>query len=127
MAESHATVDDLTGWLPPGVFPDDAARLLARASSLVDHWCRAIYVTDPVTGLALESAVADALRDATCAQVEAWIEVGEENDLDGLAGGSVSIPGYSGSRAPELAPRAWRALADAGLTATSDQVVRSSW
>lgn len=104
----HATEQDLTAWLPTGVDIDEPARLLDRASVLVDQYVRAPY--DPA-----DEATLQALSDATCATVEAWIETGEENDLDGLAGTQMSVPGYSGHRAVALPPRAYRALSQAGL------------
>lgn len=106
---SHATVADLTTWLPTGTVVEDVDRLLERASTKVDRYTRAIVDTGSDTHTT-------ALRDATCAVIEAWLETGEENDLDGLAGTQMSVPGYTGMRALPLPPRAYEALAMAGLT-----------
>lgn len=123
MALSHASVTDLIGdndsdgylsqaysALPD---PDDLDRLLRRASELVDHYTYRPYEVDD-DGLAVDTEVAEALRRATCAQVEQWIEVGEENSVDGLAGTARATG--PGLRAPALAPRAYQALASIGLT-----------
>lgn len=132
MASAHATTVDLIGDNDSDGFlsqsyvelidPDDISRLLLRASVLVDGAVRQPYDTD-TDGLATDTNIAAALRDATCAQVEQWIEVGEENAVDGLAGTARSTGG--GVRAPELAPRALRILLNAGLVqpARRDQVV----
>lgn len=110
----HATEADLTAWLPTDADVPDPDRLLDRASVLVDQYVRAPYRPGDPT-------VTDALRDATCAVVEAWLETGEENDLDGLAGTQMSVPGYSGRRALTLPPRAYRALSQAGLIQPVDR------
>jgi len=99
--------------------PDDAARLLARAAEKIDaHTLLAVYDVDDQE-LPTDTAVAAAFREACCAQVEQWAEVGEENDIDGLAGTDLSVDGYSGPRAPGLAPRARTILVNAGLAGGS--------
>lgn len=118
---AHATTSDLVAWLPAGSFPDDPDRVLDRASELVDQLVRAAYDTDD-SGAATDATVAAALRDATCAVVESWLEVGEANDVDGLAGQRVAIDGYSGPRAPSVSPRARRVLVAAGLCAPNDRL-----
>lgn len=115
MAPPLATESDLTDWLPDGTVVTDAPRLLARASQRIDSAVLAAFDIDIVTALPTDSTVAAALRDATCAQVEQWLEVGEENDIDGLAGTQIAVTGFSGKRAPRIAPRALDILRDAGL------------
>lgn len=116
MADAYATDAHLTAWLPIGTVVDEPARLLARASELLDGHVLATYTVDDVTGLPTDSDVAAALRDATCAQVEFWLEVGEEHDVANMAGRQVSIGHFSIDRLPdELAARARRLLANAGL------------
>ncbi len=115
--DAYATSAELNDWLGSGVTaPADPDRLLARASTLVDEMVRAPFDID-TDGIPTDPDVAAVLRDATCAQVEQWIEVGEHNDLDGLAGTQVSTTGHSGLRAPKYAPRAVTLLRNAGLTA----------
>lgn len=105
--------------------PDDAARLLGRASQAVDRLLlTAVYDVDD-DGLPTDPAVAAALAEATCAQVEWWGEVGDSagtGAVTALAGaqiGSVKLPGGGGGAAaggvPEYAPDAVSALRRAGL------------
>lgn len=110
----YATRVDLSRYLSPDVaVPDDADRLLARASERVDDFVLAGFTLAP-DGLAADTAVRVALSDAACAQVEFWMEVGEEHDIDGIRGG-VSVPGVSYDSPPTLAPRARSTLARVGL------------
>ncbi len=96
--------------------PSEAARLLQRASELVDDKVRAAYAIDTGTSLPTDTDVATALSDATCAQVEFWLEVGEEHDTGGMANRQVAIGHLSVDRLPpELAPRAFRLMHAAGL------------
>lgn len=115
MPPAYATEADLTAFLPAGTVVDDADRLLARASELLDGTVLTPFAVDSETDLPTDEEVAAAMRDACCAVVEQWLEVGEENDVDGLAGTQVSLTGYSGQRAPSIAPRAFRILQTAGL------------
>ena len=98
-----------------GDAPAGIDRLLVRATEIVDDHVRVAYAVDTVTQLATDTDIAEALSDATCAVVEFWQEVGEEHDIDGLAGTEIKVGGYSGKRAPELSPRAHRILSTAGL------------
>lgn len=114
-----ATKDDLTEWLPEGVAwePEaDTDRVLKRASEVVADAVTSGYTVDDA-GNPRVATVRDALRDATCAQVEQWLEVGEENDIAGLApDASTHVGGLSLSRLPTiLAPRAHRILRAEGL------------
>jgi hypothetical protein len=114
-----ATATDLGAYLPAGTEVDsqDADRLLARASELVAEAATAGYSTD-LDGAPVDDWDKDALRDATCAQVEQWLEVGEENDVAGYSRAtSFGTGGLSLSSLPSiLAPRARRILRSAGLT-----------
>lgn len=115
MAPAYATPADLTSYLPDTVdSPEDAARLLERASERVDDFVLAGFALDPVTQLPRDAGVAEALRLAACAQVEFWMEVGEAHDIDGIRGG-ISVPGVQYASPPTLAPRARSFLAQAGL------------
>jgi hypothetical protein len=69
----YATTADLTTSDPQWVatLPDNADTLLRSASLLVSRACvRNPYGDDPTGG------TADALRDATCAQVATWVALG---------------------------------------------------
>lgn len=117
----YATEADLTGWLPSGVAPEagDADRLLARASDLLDTdvLYAAVYEVDTATSLPTDPDVIDAFRDAACAQVEYWLEVGEDIDtsgpVQGVSIGSVNIQYGAGDNRispTTVAPRVWRIL-----------------
>lgn len=125
----HATRDDLLGVDGPSPLSpahaaavaewteDETDRVLTRASELVDDYTgRALYECDEY-GNATDPNIAAALRMATCAVVEMWCEVGEENDIDGLAADQISVQGFSGHRAPEISRRVLRPLRRAGLLA----------
>jgi hypothetical protein len=110
---AYATADDLAAWLGKGA-PDDAGRLLMRASALLDGVVYVSFAADE-SGLPCDAGVAATLRDAACAQVEFWIEVGEEHDVDGGAGSLVAVGGLSLQRPKRLADRALDALRTGGL------------
>lgn len=127
MTTPYASAAELEAFVSPAVWEsidvDDVDRLLARATEAVDDHCRGAFVVDAATDLPRDSDIADALRDATCAVIEAWAEVGEENDVDGLAGSDISVAGYTGKRAPTLPPRARRFLAAQGLLQPAQHAV----
>ena len=119
---TYATVAQLAAD-PWGLTPPDAARLLVRASEVIDQALRtAIYAVD-TTGAPTDAAVIQVLADATCAQVEFWETGDEEDDILGpvdslsLAGMSVKMSANQGDRVSPtyLAPRAHRILVNAGL------------
>lgn len=119
MTVAYASAAQLQAFVSADVWASidatDVDRLLARATEVIDDHCFGAFLVDSTTNLPVDSDVGNALRDATCAVVEAWVEVGEENDIDGLAGTEVSVAGFSGRRAPPLPPRARRFLAQQGL------------
>jgi hypothetical protein len=121
MADPYATPADLQTFVSAATWAEitEPDRQLRRASEEIDDVVRLAYEID-VDGLPTDTDVAEVLREATCAQVEAWVEVGEENDIDGLAGSHITVTGYSGQRAPRLAPRALRILRVAGLTSSRE-------
>lgn len=78
-----ATASDLTVWMEKPA-PADATATLRGCTTLVLRATKmARYDTDPATGIATDSLVADALRDATCIQAAAWISL----NIDPLTGG----------------------------------------
>jgi hypothetical protein len=127
---AYATVDDLVPtYVDPA--PANAVLLLARASRLVDQalLC-AVYDVDE-DGLPTEPSYVTALRDATCEQVAAWVEAGEDGtgasaEYRDVQIGSVRLArggrgsetgaGGGGSAAARLAPQAAMILQQAGLT-----------
>lgn len=117
----YATPGDLAGWLTADqlaqIAAGDDTRLLDRATELVADAAVAGYAVD-TTGAPSDATVAGALRDACCAVVEQWLEVGEENDISGYSRATtLSVGGLNVSLLPAvLAPRARRILRTAGLT-----------
>lgn len=106
----YATADELATYTGQAA-PADADRLLTRASELIDEVTRgraADAWADP-----LPDPVSDdqaALRDATCAQVEFWMSLGEEHDVEGVRGG-VTVGAVHIDNLPDtLGVRAARAL-----------------
>lgn len=119
MATAYATTAELETYLPASMdLPEDAERLLMRASERVDDYVLAAFSVDE-DGIPTDALVAGALRDAACAQVEFWIEVGEAHDVDGIRGG-MTVPGTSYEAPPTLAPRARSFLARGGLMNVGD-------
>ena len=119
---TYATVAQLAAD-PWGLTPADAARLLVRASEVIDQALRtAIYAVD-TTGAPTDVAVIQVLADATCAQVEFWETGDEEDDILGpvdqlsLAGMRIQFTSTRGERQSPtyLAPRAHRILVNNGM------------
>lgn len=107
---AFATTDDLQDYL--GVtraLPQDAQRLLERASELIE------YVTlNRIDSSAPEDVTA--AQKATCAQVEFWLETDESHAVLAPREGSVSQIGSLQVQNPsQLSPRARMILSTAGL------------
>lgn len=92
MSLIYATLDDVKGQAPTGLFDEveDATltRLLRLASAAVGKATRAaIYDTDP-NGMPSDLDKREAMRDATCCQIMAWVEAGVHGDI--LTSGATS-------------------------------------
>jgi hypothetical protein len=121
MARMYATRTDLVAYAPADVtVPDDpeATRLLTRASAHVDRYglLTAVYDVD-TGGLPTDTALAEAIKLATCAQAVYWLATGDETGAAAqwgsvgigsvnLSRGSNGTAGKSGSAATQLAPQA---------------------
>lgn len=123
---AYATPEQLGTYLEGGTVPEDAARLLGRASELVDDYTAAAVYDVDGAGAPTYQPVIDGLRDATCAQVEFWLTGDEEDDilgpLQGVSVGGLQLQyGAGENRATPmyLAPRAARTLRRAGLLSAS--------
>ncbi|TIH33682.1 hypothetical protein [Subtercola vilae] len=87
-----ASPTDLAAWTGAAA-PANAANLLRSATILVlDATESAYYAIDPLTGLATNAQTKQALNDATCIQVAAWLAFG----YDPLSGG-VMVAGVASS------------------------------
>ncbi|WP_066360267.1 hypothetical protein [Herbidospora mongoliensis] len=122
---TYATTTQLADWLTEAP-PLDAARRLVRATRYLDAnpLKTAVYDVDD-DGLPTAAKVITALMEATCAQVEWWIEHGDDGtgagaDYTSVTAGSISYsraPGGAGApKDPRQSPEAWEILDAAGLT-----------
>lgn len=120
----YASPEQLAAWTGNPA-PADAERLLARAGEDIDSaLLTAVYRVDE-DGDPTDRRIAQALADATCAQVEHWLATGDDGTgaaqrWDSVSIGPVSLSGRSSAPSTasgvDLAPRADRALRRAGLT-----------
>lgn len=79
-----ATPDDYKTWTQIQVAPATIMATLRGCTTLVLNETKtAVYATDPETGLATDTAVKNALRDATCIQASAWVAL----NIDPATGG----------------------------------------
>ena len=128
MARVYANPAELAAYTGQAA-PADADVLLARASRMLEaevlRYCR--YDVDAATGMPTHELVLAALRDAVCAQVQWWGELGDSTGAIGAGWGSVSIGsvslsgaaskgGGSMAAARQLAPQALDALQSPDLT-----------
>ena len=93
-----------------GESPDDLARLLERASEVIGDFTKTAWYATDDHGMPTDEDVLEALRKATCAQVEFWMAGDEEDDILGpvnkLSLGGMSFEG----KMQTIAPRAARIL-----------------
>ncbi|MGK5531538.1 hypothetical protein [Streptomyces sp. URMC 129] len=134
MARVYATPGDYEAYTGSPA-PEGALVLLARATGMLEarvlRLCR--YETDG-DGMPTHPAVLAAVRDAVCAQVQWWDEIGDSTGAAGAGWGTVALGsarlgrsagGRSGgdadvsgaaSAAREIAPQAWDAFRSPDLT-----------
>lgn len=120
---AYATAEQLETYIGPlRTLPDDAdevTRLLERASDLLDD---ATFQASAADDLTAEQT--GHLADATCAQVESWLEWGEDQAIVGFSG-QVSIRSLQiANLPPVLSPRARVHLRKADLLSTMVGVAR---
>lgn len=129
--DTYATLSELAAWLRADP-PDNAERLLVAASRRVDSaLIGAFYAVDD-DGLPTDADVIAALRDAVCAQVEWWDEIGDTTgtgaggEWSSVSIGKVSVSTGGGTGGPSrrrLAPDAIEVLHTAGLLPVSPYMV----
>lgn len=123
---AYATKEQLRTYLGGAQLPDGHNRMLDRASDLIDDVLVGVIYDVDASGNPTDADVEQALADAVCAQVEWWIETGDEHGVasqfSSVSAGSVSMvranSATSGTPAGPVAPRAIRHLRVAGLNAT---------
>lgn len=117
---TYATIEDLEYRLSSAYsVPDNAQQLLKKASEVIDTATLGRTVTlwaDTET----DAELLDVITQATCDQVEFWLEAGEEHDVAGLKGSLVAgrlqehpVPGLIGTRVMRSLLRAglmWRGV-----------------
>ncbi|MFF9199962.1 hypothetical protein ACF09L_32625 [Streptomyces sp. NPDC014779] len=129
MARVYATVAQYEAYTGTSPAPADTGTKLARASRMLDRavlrYCA--YDTDGF-GFPTNEVVAEAIANATCAQVEWWADTGSNpSGADGVGWGSVaigsvqlgrSLTAVSGEDSParQLAPDGLDALQGPDLT-----------
>lgn len=112
---AYANADDLGAYLGTEP-PADSDRLLIRAQELIDATLTSAMYTSDTNGNPTNAAVIGALKQATCAQVEYWLSVGDElGTLDkfnsySIEGISVSRGNVGMSRSYRLCDRSWDVL-----------------
>lgn len=119
----YATTTDLATYLEVtvGALEPESGRLLRLASELIDYVSLNRVDVDNATMLAK-------VKDATCAQVEYWLETGDANGIVAQANkmgfGSFSMDGSLSM----LGPRTKQMLSNVGLTyrGVSQSVNRSA-
>lgn len=75
---AYATVEEFTDYLDPDPVPDNAARLLNRASKRLDSvLIGAVYETDE-NGLPTDPDLVEIFREAVCIQAQYIADLGDE-------------------------------------------------
>lgn len=104
-----ASIDDLINYLglpDASTLPSDIDRMIKRASELIYRKTR--HITDT------SDKVSD-ITQATCAQIEYWLQIDETSDVTGPLG-PMKIEDFSfNSKFGKLGPRCKEILIDAGL------------
>ena len=119
---TYATHEQLVARLSPGYTApseEDSAKLLVRASEIVNAqtqnyaellWSGTDYADDEDY-----DASRTAITNATCDQVEYWLEVGPEHDVVGLRGSMIAGRVQVQNLPPVLGRRATQTLMVAGV------------
>ncbi len=100
------------------ILPQDIDRLIFRASELIRR--KTYHRTDDTDRV-------EDVKNATCAQVEYWLQIDESSDITGPLG-PMKIKDFSfNSKFTVLAPRARDLLLDAGLLYKGVDIGRNSY
>lgn len=84
-AGGYATADDYAAWVSPAAGPTEDVVTMLRSATFLIAWACARNPYNDVPA----SSDAPPLRDATCAQVQAWLTLGVTPEDAGLAVGTV--------------------------------------
>lgn len=135
----YATLDELTAWSAQD-WPDNADAYLRIASGLVRQATRSSRYDVDTAGKASDPDVIEAFRDATCAQVDMWVDAGINpvsagvgkteptvtSESKGMGGrtvsksyadlsSSVTVASARSAAATSLCLESWTILSNAGL------------
>ncbi|HBE80359.1 MAG TPA: hypothetical protein DDW65_21635 [Firmicutes bacterium] len=109
MNSPFITSNEIKTWIGDSVtLATDIDRLILRASELIYRKTRHLTNTADTTE---ETAI----KSATCAQIEYWMEIDETTDITGPLGAMKISDFEFNSKFGKLAPRAKEILVDAGL------------
>lgn len=128
MARSYATAADYAAYTGNSAPTGIEARLAAAARFLDAQVFRLCWYEVDEAGLPSDPVVAEAFADATCAQAQWGIDVGDTTGAAAVGWGSVeigsvrlsrSVTATSGDESPgrQIAPAVWDALRAPDLTA----------
>lgn len=92
----YADTGDVEKWSGVAA-PDNAKVLIRRASQLVAVATRHAYYDTTPAGLPSDPDVADAMRDATCAHVQAMVDAGVANATVGSMDAAVTKTSLDGA------------------------------
>jgi len=130
---TYASTSDYVNYLDGEPAPEELTRgMLVSASRRVDRALRGARYAVDADGMPTDCEVIAALRAATCAQVEDWIEsgdygIGAATYTDGQIGSVRFTRGTTGAGANpagvDLAPKAGDILAAAGLLPIDPMVI----
>jgi hypothetical protein len=113
------TTNEVQTWVGDLItLPQDIDRLILRASELIRR--KTYHRTDDTDRV-------EDVKNATCAQVEYWLQIDEASDITGPLG-PMKIKDFSfNSKFTVLAPRAKDLLLDAGLLYKGIDIGRNSY
>jgi hypothetical protein len=77
--------------------------LRSVTTQVLDATLGSIYDVDPLTGLATNTLIKNALRDATCVQAAAWVKLGIDPNAGGVFLGGTKKSARLGAGSYELA------------------------
>lgn len=108
-----ASADDYATWTEAAAPDGIDAKLRGCTSLVLDASLGVIYDVDPLTGLATDETVKNALRDATCIQAQAWVALNIDPATGGIQTSGVKRAKRIGSASIEYADTATAAAARA--------------
>ncbi|MDF3280482.1 hypothetical protein [Gordonia sp. N1V] len=100
----YANATELAAFMESEDVLDTVGPLLRKASLLVTSACRLDCFDVTPTGIPTDDDLAEAMRDATCAQVERWLAAGVDPFAGGAQTGVVASSSVDGASVSFTAP-----------------------